>query len=48
MVNYLGVGTIVGRNQSTAHDQTFVSDATWTEMAGKLQQSREERTGLTL
>ncbi|WP_434444113.1 hypothetical protein [Lentzea sp. E54] len=48
VVNYLGVGTIVGRNQSTAHDQTFVADATWTEMAGKLQDSREERTGLTL
>ncbi|WP_256237338.1 hypothetical protein [Lentzea flaviverrucosa] len=48
VVNYLGVGTIVGRNQSTAHDQTFIADATWTEMAGKLQHARDERTGLTL
>ncbi|WP_424186667.1 hypothetical protein ACOBQX_02255 [Actinokineospora sp. G85] len=45
VVNYLGVGTIVGRNQSTAHDQTFIADATWTEMAGKLQHARDERTG---
>lgn len=48
VVNYLGVGTVVGRNQSTAHDQTFIADATWTEMAGKLQHAREERTGLAL
>jgi hypothetical protein len=48
VVNYLGVGTIIGRNQSTAHDQTFIADATWTEMAGKLQHAREERTGLAL
>ncbi|MEU7476886.1 hypothetical protein AB0A63_12950 [Lentzea sp. NPDC042327] len=48
VVNYLGVGTIVGRNQSTAHDQTFIADATWTEMAGKLQHARDERTGLAI
>jgi len=44
VVDYLGVGTIIGRNQSTAHDQTFIADATWTDMAGKLQYARDERT----
>ncbi|MFC3456312.1 hypothetical protein [Amycolatopsis speibonae] len=48
VVDYLGVGTIVGRNQSTAHDQTYVANATWTEMAGKLEDAREERTTLEL
>jgi len=44
VIDYLGVGTIIGRNQSTAHDQTFIADATWTDMAGKLQSARGERT----
>lgn len=44
VIDYLGVGTIVGRNQSTAHDQIFIADATWTDMADKLQHAREERT----
>ena len=43
VVDYLGVGTIVGRNQSTAHDQIFIADATWTDMAEKLQSARDER-----
>ncbi|MET0133904.1 MAG: hypothetical protein ABW215_09970 [Kibdelosporangium sp.] len=48
VVDYLGVGTIVGRNQSTAHDQIFIADATWTDMADKLQSARDERTVQTL
>ena len=48
VVDYLGVGTIVGRNQSTAHDQIFIADATWTDMADKLQSARDERTRLLL
>ncbi|KJK33677.1 hypothetical protein UK23_45180 [Lentzea aerocolonigenes] len=44
VIDYLGVGTVVGRNQSTAHDQIFIADATWTGMADKLQQARDERT----
>ena len=43
VVDYLGVGTVVGRNQSTAHEQTYVADATWTGMAVRLEDAIEER-----
>ncbi len=44
VVDYFSVGTIVGRNQSTAHDQVFIADATWTDMAAKLERARDERS----
>jgi len=43
VVDYLGVGTVVGRNQSTAHDQTYVADSSWTAMADDLTDAMKER-----
>lgn len=43
VVDYLGVGTVVGRNQSTAHDQTYIADSSWTVMADRLHISIGER-----
>ncbi|SDZ57033.1 Indoleamine 2,3-dioxygenase [Saccharopolyspora shandongensis] len=43
VVDYLGVGTVVGRNQSTAHDQTYIADSSWTAMADRLHISIGER-----
>lgn len=43
VVDYLGVGTVVGRNQSTAHDQTYIADSSWTAMADRLHISVGER-----
>ncbi|SER51586.1 hypothetical protein [Lentzea albida] len=48
VVDHLGVGTVVGRNESTAHDQMFLADATWTAVADKLQRARDERTVLAV
>ncbi len=43
VVNYLGVGTVVGRNQSTGHDQTYLANADWTAMADELGNAIMER-----
>ena len=43
VIDYLGVGTVVGRNQSTAHDQTHIQDSSWTAMADGLADAITER-----
>jgi hypothetical protein len=43
VINYLGVSTLVGRNQSTAHQQTYIEERSWTTMADQLHQSMNER-----
>ena len=41
--NYLGVSTMVGRNQSTSGDERFVHHHTWVDVCGELQIARLER-----
>lgn len=44
VVDFLAVGTLVGRNQSTAHRQTYVHDRTWLTMGESLQIAMCERS----
>ena len=41
--NYLGVGTMVGRNQSTSGAERFVHQQTWIKVSKELDKSRLER-----
>lgn len=41
--NYLGVSTMVGRNQSTSGDERFVHQNTWVDVCTNLKISRMER-----
>jgi cytochrome b involved in lipid metabolism len=43
VTHYLGVGTLVGRNQSTSGDQRHVGEQSWTHVAAQLQVSAGER-----
>ncbi|GAB3681380.1 hypothetical protein [Angustibacter aerolatus] len=43
VVDYLMLSTVLGRNQTTAHEQTFVNGRSWTAMGRRLRDAAEER-----
>lgn len=44
VLDFLTVGTLVGRNQSTGHRQTYVNERSWLNTADSLHIAMEERT----
>lgn len=46
--NYLGIATMVGRNQSTSGHQRYISQETWVQVAQELKIAQDERMTVTL
>lgn len=46
--NYLGVATMVGRNQSTSGHQRFIAEETWVQVANELRIAQYERTPIEI
>jgi cytochrome b involved in lipid metabolism len=46
--NYLGIGTMVGRNQSTSGHQRYINEETWVQVAQELKIAQDERIAINL